>query len=58
MGEKSTPAGEANLFLASPAAVEYSAAREAVLQASDFRIRLRLSSGPVFLLTFLMLYLL
>nr|WP_306267053.1 hypothetical protein [Pararhizobium sp. IMCC3301] len=58
MGDKSTPAGEPNVYLGSPAAVKYSAALEAALRASEFQIRLPISVGTLFLLFFLVFYLL
>ena len=58
MGDKSTPAGEPNEYLGSPADVKYSTALEAALQASEFQIRLPISVGMYFILFFLLFYLL
>lgn len=45
MGDKSTSAGEASINLASPAAVKYSSAFEAVLLRSNFNIRVPNNAG-------------
>lgn len=58
MGDKSTSAGEASIELASPAAVNYKSAHEAVFKAIEFRIFIPVGFGMPFLLFFLLFYVL
>lgn len=56
MGDKSTSAGEASTVLASPAAVNYKSAHEAVFRAVEFKIFLPTIFGMPFLFFFLLFY--
>jgi len=56
MGDKSTSSGEASTALASPAAVNYKSAHEAVFRAIEFKIFLPIIFGMPFLFFFLLFY--
>lgn len=56
MGDKSTSAGEASTKLASPAAVNYRSAHEAVFRAIEFKMVLPAIFGMPFLFFFLLFY--
>ena len=56
MGDKSTSAGEASIELASPAAVNYKSAHEAVFRAIEFKVVLPVIFGMPFLFFFLLFY--
>lgn len=57
MGDKSTSAGEASIKLASPAAVNYKHAHEAVFELSNFTIRIPNSFGFIFMALIIFIYL-
>lgn len=56
MGDKSTSAGEASIELASPAAVKYKSAQDAVFENSKFTIRIPNAYGLVFFILLVAIY--